>query len=64
MTVVNTAVMMARFTHVVCAELNLGQLKSLLRDRFLVDIQGLNKVYGQPFKVSEIVARVTNFLDA
>ncbi len=50
------------FKHVVCAELNLGQLRALLRAKFLLDIQGLNKVQGQPFKVREVVAAIEQLL--
>lgn len=54
----NVGDVLKRFKHVVVAELNLGQLRQILRARFLVDAHGLNKVQGQPFKVSEIMARV------
>ena len=50
------------FKHVVCAELNLGQLRALLRAKFLLDVQGLNKVQGQPFKVREVVAAIEQLL--
>ena len=46
------------YKKVVCCELNAGQLRQFLRARFLVDVQGLNKVQGQPFKVREIVDRL------
>jgi len=36
----------------------LGQLRLLLRGRYAVDAQGLNKVKGQPFKVSEVRERI------
>ena len=42
--------------HVLVPELNLGQLVRVLRAEYLVDAIGFNKVQGQPFKVSEIVA--------
>jgi len=50
------------FKHVVCAELNMGQLRAVLRAKFLLDIQGLNKVQGQPFKVREVVMAVEELL--
>lgn len=50
------------FKHVVCAELNMGQLRAHLRAKFLLDIQGLNKVQGQPFKVREVVAAIEQLL--
>ena len=43
------------FRHVMVAELNTGQLRTILRAKFLIDIKGLNKVQGQPFKVREVV---------
>jgi 2-oxoglutarate ferredoxin oxidoreductase subunit alpha len=43
-----------RFKKVLVPELNLGQLKMLIRATYLVDAQGLNKVKGKPFLVSEV----------
>ena len=39
-------------------EMNSGQLKTLLRDQFLVDARPLNKVSGQPFTIAEIEAAI------
>jgi len=58
----NLPEILARFEKVLVAELNLGQLRWLLRARFLVDAAGLNKVQGKPFKVSEIVKAVEGLL--
>jgi 2-oxoglutarate ferredoxin oxidoreductase subunit alpha len=49
---------MAAFKHVLVPELNLGQFRSILRNRFLVDAKGLNKIKGQPFTISEVVKGV------
>ena len=46
---------MKRFTRVLVPEMNLGQLRMLLRARFLVDAQSLSKTRGQPFTIAEIV---------
>ena len=35
-------------------ELNNGQLRLLIRGRFLADARGLNKIQGKPFLVEEI----------
>jgi 2-oxoglutarate ferredoxin oxidoreductase subunit alpha len=43
------------FKHVLIPEMNLGQLRMLIRSHFLIDAKGLNKVKGQPFMVQEIV---------
>lgn len=51
----NIGELLSRYRHVMVAELNCGQLRSILRDRFLIDAEGLNKVQGKPFKVREVV---------
>jgi 2-oxoglutarate ferredoxin oxidoreductase subunit alpha len=50
--------LMKGFDHVLVPEMNLGQLRMILRARFLVDAKGLNKVRGQPFTIGEIVRGV------
>jgi 2-oxoglutarate ferredoxin oxidoreductase subunit alpha len=54
----------ARFEKVLVPELNLGQLVKVLRAELLVDAVGLNKIQGQPFKVSEITAKAHRLLEA
>ncbi|MBM4336557.1 MAG: 2-oxoacid:acceptor oxidoreductase subunit alpha [Deltaproteobacteria bacterium] len=60
----NVGALLARYRRVVVAELNLGQLRSILRDKFLVDARGLNKIQGKPFKVREVVEAVRKLLPA
>lgn len=48
------------YKKVVVAELNLGQLRMLIRAKYLVDAVGLNKVKGKPFAIEEVV----QFVDA
>jgi 2-oxoglutarate/2-oxoacid ferredoxin oxidoreductase subunit alpha len=52
-----------RFTRVLVPEMNLGQLRMILRGIYLVDVLGLNKIQGQPFKVSEIVHEALRLLE-
>jgi 2-oxoglutarate/2-oxoacid ferredoxin oxidoreductase subunit alpha len=52
------------FKHVIVAELNMGQLRSVIRDKFLVDAVGLNKVQGLPFKVREVIAAIDKQLES
>jgi 2-oxoglutarate ferredoxin oxidoreductase subunit alpha len=47
-----------RYKRVLVPEMNLGQLSRLLRERFLIEVEQLNKVQGKPFKVSEIHDRI------
>jgi 2-oxoglutarate/2-oxoacid ferredoxin oxidoreductase subunit alpha len=50
------------FGTVIVPEMNKGQLKTLLRDQFLVDCRPLNKVSGQPFKIAEIESAIEEAL--
>lgn len=50
----NLGSVLKRVTHVLVPELNNGQLVSIIRDKFLVDAKGLNKIKGQPFMAAEI----------
>ncbi len=54
----NIGDLMRGFKKVVVAELNTGQLRMLLRAAYLVDCQGINKVQGKPFTVSELVEAI------
>ncbi len=46
------------YRKVLVPELNLGQLRMVLRAKYLLDIQGLNKVKGRPFDVAEIMTAI------
>jgi len=59
----NLGDIISRFNQVLIPELNLGQLRLLIRAKFLVDAQGLSKVQGTPFKVSEILAKCHELLE-
>lgn len=50
----NLGDLLRSFKTVVVPEMNTGQLKTLLRDQYLIDAQPLNKVSGQPFTIAEI----------
>ncbi len=54
----NLGEILKRFETVVVAELNNGQLIKILRDKYLVDAIGLNKIQGQPFATHEIEQKV------
>ncbi len=56
--------LLKRFKKVLVPELNMGQLRMVLRSEYLVDAQGLNKIQGQPFKVAEITEKVNALLGA
>jgi 2-oxoglutarate ferredoxin oxidoreductase subunit alpha len=50
------------FKHVLVAELNMGQLRTILRAEFLIDCVGLNKIQGMPFKVREVNEAIEKLL--
>ena len=58
----NLGEVLSRYQRVLVPELNMGQLRSILRSTYLVDAVGLNKVQGKPFAVSEIVAKIKELL--
>jgi len=45
---------LSRYRTVVVPEMNLGQLASVLRARYLVDVKSYTKVAGLPFKAEEL----------
>jgi 2-oxoglutarate ferredoxin oxidoreductase subunit alpha len=58
----NLGPLLRGYDKIVVPEMNTGQLKTLLRDQFLVDAKPLNKVSGQPFRISEIEDAITRAL--
>ena len=50
----NLEQLLSSFDSLLVPEMNTGQFASLIRSSFLIDAQKLNKVSGQPFKISEI----------
>jgi 2-oxoglutarate/2-oxoacid ferredoxin oxidoreductase subunit alpha len=51
-----------RFKKVLIPELNLGQLRTIIRAKYLVDAIGLNKVQGKPFSVAEVAEKMEQVL--
>ncbi len=54
----NMSVLLQGFGNILVPEMNMGQLKTLLRDQFLVDAKPLTKVSGHPFRIAEIGAAI------
>ncbi len=50
----NLKSILGNFKQILVPELNTGQLRMILRGKFLVDARGLNKIAGKPFLVEEI----------
>ena len=50
------------FKHVMVAELNMGQLRTVIRSKYLVDAIGFNKIQGLPFKVRDLIAAIDELI--
>ena len=59
----NLASLLNGFKKVIVAEINTGQLITVLRSQYLIDAQGLNKISGQPFKVFEVEEAIRKSLE-
>jgi len=55
----NTGDVLRRYERVLLPEMNLGQLASLLRAEFLVDVASYTKVRGRPFQSAELADAIT-----
>ena len=58
----NLGKILMNYKQVLIPELNMGQLRTLIRSKYLVDAVGFNKVKGKPFTVSELVFAIEEFL--
>lgn len=50
------------FERVIIPEMNLGQLCTMIRAKYLVDAVAFSKVKGRPFQIREIVRKVEEYL--
>jgi 2-oxoglutarate ferredoxin oxidoreductase subunit alpha len=58
----NLGEILGNFKNILIPELNLGQLSKLIRSRYLLPTISLNKVQGQPFKSTEIEAKIDEII--
>jgi 2-oxoglutarate ferredoxin oxidoreductase subunit alpha len=58
----NVGDILKRYKKVLVAELNMGQLRWMLRAKYLVDAAGLNKIQGRPFKQTELDQKIEEML--
>ena len=59
----NLVALLNNFNKVLIPEMNTGQLITVIRSEYLIPALGLNKVSGQPFKVSEVDAAIRGHLE-
>jgi len=58
----NLGELLKSYDKVIVPEMNTGQLKTVLRDQYLVDAKPVNKVSGQPFTIAEIEGAIEEAL--
>jgi 2-oxoglutarate/2-oxoacid ferredoxin oxidoreductase subunit alpha len=58
----NLGQLIRNFDKVLVPELNNGQLVKIIRDQFLVDAKGFNKIMGIPFTKAELVDEIKKML--
>ncbi len=58
----NLGELLKSYDRVIVPEMNTGQLKTVLRDQYLVDAKPVNKVSGQPFTIAEIESAIEEAL--
>ncbi|WP_425581328.1 2-oxoacid:acceptor oxidoreductase subunit alpha [Streptomyces sodiiphilus] len=59
----NLGEVLKRYDKVILPEMNLGQLATLLRARYLVDVQSLTQVTGLPFKAEQLASALKEAVD-
>jgi 2-oxoglutarate ferredoxin oxidoreductase subunit alpha len=58
----NLGEVLAGFDRVLIPEMNMGQLRRLIRSEFLVDAHGFNQVNGLPFTTGDLVSAISDEL--
>ncbi len=58
----NLGEVLAGFETVIIPEMNLGQLCTMVRAKYLIDAVAFSKVKGRPFQIREIIRKVEEYL--
>ncbi|MDH3463844.1 MAG: 2-oxoglutarate ferredoxin oxidoreductase subunit alpha, partial [Acidimicrobiia bacterium] len=58
----NLGEILRSYDKILIPELNTGQLLKVIRAEFLIDVTGINKVAGEPFKVSEVTEKILEMI--
>ncbi|MFH9729383.1 2-oxoacid:acceptor oxidoreductase subunit alpha [Streptomyces sp. NPDC017260] len=59
----NLGTVLRRYDKVVIPEMNLGQLATLIRAKYLIDAQSYNQVNGMPFKAEQLATVLKEAID-
>ena len=53
---------LSRYRTVLVPELNSGQLAQLIKAKYLIPVESFTKIQGQPFFISEILAKIHEYM--
>jgi 2-oxoglutarate ferredoxin oxidoreductase subunit alpha len=59
----NLRTVLQRYDKVVIPEMNLGQLATLIRAKYLIDAHSYNQVNGMPFKAEQLATALKEAID-
>jgi 2-oxoglutarate ferredoxin oxidoreductase subunit alpha len=59
----NLGELLYNYEHILIPEMNTGQLIKMIRDKYLIPAQGLNKIQGMPFAADEVLAKIEEILN-
>jgi len=59
----NLGTILSNFETILIPEINNGQLIKVIRDKFMIDAKGLNKIQGMPFTSIEIQKKIKELLE-
>jgi 2-oxoglutarate ferredoxin oxidoreductase subunit alpha len=59
----NLGDILSSYKKVLVPELNLGQLRDIVRAKYMIHAKGLNKVEGRPFSIGELIEAIQNELN-
>jgi 2-oxoglutarate ferredoxin oxidoreductase subunit alpha len=59
----NLGELLKNFEHILIPEINNGQLIKIIRDQYLVDAKGYNKIMGVPITKGELVEKIKEILE-
>jgi 2-oxoglutarate ferredoxin oxidoreductase subunit alpha len=58
----NLGTLLASYEHILVPEMNNGQLVRVLRDKFLLPAEGMNKIKGVPFTAGELLVKIKSIV--
>jgi 2-oxoglutarate ferredoxin oxidoreductase subunit alpha len=58
----NLGEVLSSFETVIIPEMNLGQLCTMIRAKYVIDAVPFSKVKGRPFQIREIISKVEEYL--